>query len=64
MPSRKYYLKNKTDPTIQAYLRYQVSMAILLGGNEETALDEVMDAFEFESKLAKVMSHFRIQITK
>lgn len=54
MPSREYYIKSKDDDYKQAYLKYMVNIAVLLGANHSFAVSEMTDVLEFEMKLANV----------
>ena len=54
MPSREYYVDGPDSEYIESYLRFMISVAILLGADEETAVREMHQVFEFETKIANV----------
>jgi hypothetical protein len=52
MPSREYYLDN--DIYKEAYLRYMISVAKLLGAEDSFARSEMTNVLNFEIQLANV----------
>lgn len=54
MPSREYYLKESDGEYKDAYLRFMIAMARLLGAEEEQARTEMTKVLEFEEELANV----------
>ncbi len=54
MPSREYYLKEHDILYKDAYLRYMINVAKLLGADDETATREMTEVLEFEIQLANV----------
>lgn len=59
MPGREYYLKESDGEYKDAYLRFMISMAQLLGAAEETAKREMTEVLEFEEKLANVRAFYK-----
>lgn len=55
LPSQDYYLKASSEGDLQAYHKYMVSIAVLLGANETTADRELQDVVKFEMQLANVI---------
>ena len=55
MGSRKLILSAREE-VLQSYLKYQVSIAQLLGANESRVWDDLAECIRFEIKLAKVSS--------
>lgn len=51
MPSREYYHE---DEYVRAYLRYMVSISHILGADKETAIQDMEEVVQFETKLANV----------
>jgi hypothetical protein len=51
---RKYFQKGFNDSDVQAYHKYQIDMAILLGANREMAEKDLKEALEFEMQLSNV----------
>ena len=54
MPSRDYYLKGRTDRTLQTYQDFAISVAIALGADETRARKEIVEMVDFEITLANV----------
>lgn len=54
LPSQDYYLKASSEGDLQAYHKYMVSIAVLLGANATTAEKELQDVVKFEMQLANV----------
>ena len=54
MPSREYYLKEEERSYKDAYLKYMVNVACLLGANETLARLDMAEVLAFEVELAKV----------
>ncbi|XP_011689069.1 PREDICTED: membrane metallo-endopeptidase-like 1 [Wasmannia auropunctata] len=52
--SREYLLKGFYDKIVQAYYKYMVDIAIILGANPDRAHIELKESLEFEIKLANV----------
>ncbi|CAL4119395.1 unnamed protein product [Meganyctiphanes norvegica] len=55
MPSREYLLKPFNDSDIQAYYKYQIGMAVLLGADRKRAERELKEMIEFETEIAKII---------
>jgi len=52
--SREYLSKGFDDKLVQAYYRYMVDIAVILGANRERARTELKESLEFEIQLANV----------
>ncbi|KAJ6647387.1 Neprilysin-2 [Pseudolycoriella hygida] len=52
--SREFLIQNLTEPFVQAYHDYQVDLAVLFGANRIRAEVEMMEALNFEIKLAQI----------
>lgn len=61
MPSRKYLLKGLNDSDVQAYLDYQVSLAVLLGADKTAATQQLKESLEFEIQIANVRAANRLK---
>lgn len=63
LPSRDYYIRGTQQ--VEAYLRFMVSVARLLGANETTAMRDMEDALMLEAKLTNLTepSEFRRNFT-
>lgn len=48
-----------TDPIVQAYYKYMLDVAVVLGANRTRAESELRPALEFEIELAKVQNILR-----
>ncbi|XP_037090373.1 neprilysin-2-like isoform X3 [Pollicipes pollicipes] len=51
---RKYLIKGFDDPDIQAYYKYMVDMAVMLGAEKERARSELKESLLFEIQLANI----------
>jgi membrane metallo-endopeptidase-like protein 1 len=47
-------LKGVENPIVQAYLSYQVDVAVMFGADRKRAESEMMESLEFEIELAKI----------
>ena len=54
MMSREYFLDDSESKYKDAYLRYMISIAELLGANHSHAVKEMTEVLDFEVKLANV----------
>ena len=54
MPSRDFYLDASGSKFKDAYLRYMVDAAVLMGADPDTALHDMTQVLEFETKVANV----------
>ena len=54
--SRDYLVKGLNDKIVDAYYRYMVDTAVMLGANKARAEKELKESLEFEIKLAKVIN--------
>lgn len=54
MPSKEYYLMEGDEIYKNAYLRYMINVAKILGADEVTAERDMTDVLRFEEKLANV----------
>lgn len=54
MPGREYLIKGLSDKDVQAYLDFQIDLAVLLGADEDRARIEQTEAVQFEIDLAFV----------
>lgn len=59
LPSQDYYLKSSSEADLQAYHKYMVSIAVLLGANATTAERELQEVVKFEMQLANVIICWR-----
>lgn len=50
----EYLLKGIDDPIVQAYLSYQVDVAVMFGADRKHAEQQMADALAFEIELAKI----------
>ena len=63
MPSREYFLGGLETPEVQAYLDFQINLAVLLGAEPSRATKEMKENVEFEIKIANVrISNFCLKI--
>ena len=53
--SRDYVMKGWYDNVLDAYYRYMVDIAVILGANKASAEKELKESLEFERKLANVI---------
>lgn len=56
LPSRDYYLSKNSEVQLQAYKRYMISVAELLGAQSETVDNEFEQVILLEKQLANVRS--------
>ncbi|CAL9684555.1 unnamed protein product [Knipowitschia caucasica] len=55
LPSRDYYLnKTANEKVLQSYLSYMVELGTLLGGEQESTLQQMKNILDFETSLAKL----------
>ena len=54
MPTREYFLVPRNDTKLEAYERYAVEMAVLLGAYRKHAEEEIKKMVDFEIEYAKV----------
>ncbi|XP_063410745.1 neprilysin-1-like [Mytilus trossulus] len=54
MPSREYYVFDPNSEYIESYLRFMINVAIRLGADEDTAVKEMQEVFDFETKIANI----------
>ena len=54
MPSPEYFLKEQDALYKDAYLRFMINVAVLLGADREEATREMQNVLDFEIKLANV----------
>ena len=54
MPSRDFYLDASGSRFKDAYLRYMVDAAVLMGADPDTALHDMTQVLEFETRVANV----------
>ncbi|KAL1452805.1 hypothetical protein WDU94_007000 [Cyamophila willieti] len=52
--SREYLVKGINEKLVNAYYRYMIDIAVILGANKDVATAELRDALEFEIKLANI----------
>lgn len=52
--SREYLTKGFSEKLVDAYYKYIVDVAVILGANRERATKEIGESIEFEMKLANV----------
>ena len=64
MPGREYLIKGIEDKDVQAYLDFQIDLAVLLGADREDARKEQTEAVEFEIALANVFLYIYNLINK
>ena len=57
LPSRDYYLTNNSEIQLQAYKRYMINVAKLLGAHSETVENEFEQVILLEKQLANVRSY-------
>ena len=60
MMSREYFLDDSESKYKDAYLKYMISIAQLLGANETHAVKEMNEVLDFEVQLANV-SYLRLR---
>lgn len=54
LPSRDYYLKKSSESQLHAYHRYMTNVAVLMGANRQTAIEEFNRVINLEKQLANV----------
>ncbi|PBC26987.1 Membrane metallo-endopeptidase [Apis cerana cerana] len=54
LPSRDYYLKKSSESQLHAYHRYMTNVAVLMGANRQTAVEEFNRVINLEKQLANV----------
>jgi hypothetical protein len=52
--SREYLIKGFSEKLVDAYYKYLVDIAVILGANRDRAVKEIHESVEFEMKLANV----------
>jgi hypothetical protein len=52
--SREYLTKGFSEKLVDAYYKYLVDIAVILGAKRDRAVKEIRDSIEFEMKLANV----------
>ena len=55
LPSREYFLESSNDLYLNAYKKYMINIAKLLGASIENATRHAGELIDFETKLAKVL---------
>lgn len=58
--SREYLSKGFDEKIVQAYYKYMVDIAVILGADPDRASKELKESLEFEIKLANVSYFPRI----
>lgn len=58
--SREYLSKGFDEKIVQAYYKYMVDIAVILGADPDRARKELKESLEFEIKLANVSHLSRI----
>ena len=53
--NREYLVKGFSDKIVDAYYRYMVDTAVLLGADKVRAEKELKESLDFEMKLANVI---------
>ncbi|XP_054159302.1 endothelin-converting enzyme homolog isoform X2 [Oppia nitens] len=55
LPSRDYYLnKSANNEVLKAYLTFMTKVGVLLGGEENTTTNQMIQVLDFETKLAQI----------
>ena len=54
LPSRDYFLDERSNQELMAYHQYMTEVSHLLGANESHAYEELWKVIEFEKKLANI----------
>ncbi|XP_026683285.1 neprilysin-2-like [Diaphorina citri] len=52
--SREYLVKGINEKLVNAYYRYMIDIAVLLGADKDVATEELKESLEFEIKLANI----------
>ena len=60
---REYLMKGLSDKIVDAYYRYMVDTAVILGADKTRAEEELKESLEFEIKLAKVINSNNFKLT-
>ena len=60
LPSRDYYLKKSSESQLHAYHRYMTNVAVLMGANRQTAVEEFNRVINLEKQLANVIIKYLI----
>lgn len=55
--SREYLTKGFSEKLVDAYYKYLVDIAVILGANRDRAVKEIHESIEFEMQLANVSVH-------
>ena len=54
LPSRDYFLDERSNQELMAYHQYMTEVSHLLGANESHAYEELWKVIEFEKRLANI----------
>jgi len=52
--AREYLMKGLDDPDVQAYQEYMQDVALLLGADKDTVINDIKETIKFEIELAKI----------
>jgi len=52
--AREYLMKGLEDPDVQAYQEYMQDVALLLGADKDTVVNDIKETIKFEIELAKI----------
>ena len=52
--AREYLMKGLEDPDVQAYQEYMQDVALLLGADKDTVINDIKENIKFEIELAKI----------
>ena len=52
--AREYLMKGLEDPDVQAYQEYMQDVALLLGADKDTVINDIKETIKFEIELAKI----------
>ena len=52
--AREYLMKGLEDPDVQAYQGYMQDVALLLGADKDTVINDIKETIKFEIELAKI----------
>ena len=52
--AREYLMKGLKDPDVQAYQEYMQDVALLLGADKDTVINDIKETIKFEIELAKI----------
>ncbi|RWS29487.1 neprilysin-2-like protein, partial [Leptotrombidium deliense] len=64
LPSREYYLKPNSKKDRDAYFKYMIEVAVILGADREYAEKEMADVLQFETMLANVSKFYAKKFVK